>query len=226
MQALGVYRDSRISIVPLGKRTRARNPQPGSVKNLPMNSAGHTPQDLNALLCAVGAKDRAAFEQLFKHFAPRVKSYILRLGSTDAAAEEIAQEVLVNVWRKAELYDPSRAAASTWIFTIARNLRIDTFRKENRPALDPNDPALVPDAPTPADILVEQNQISERIRQALMEMPDEQREVVHMSFFEDRTHAEISKLLAIPLGTVKSRIRLAFIRLKTSLDDSKKESEQ
>lgn len=226
MQVLDVYRDAHTPVVLLGGCPSGRNPLPGSVKKYLMNSAVPTPPDWNALLCAVATKDRAAFEKLFRHFAPRVKSYILRLGSNDAAAEEIAQEVLVTVWRKAEQFDPSRAAASTWIFTIARNLRIDRFRKENRPELDPNDPALVPAAPLQADILVERNQDSERIRQAMTEMPDEQREVVHLSFFEDRTHAEISEILAIPLGTVKSRIRLAFSRLKTSLHDSQKEAEQ
>lgn len=175
--------------------------------------------DWSAVLCAVAEQDRAAFAALFAHFAPRVKSYMLRLGSDNMHAEELAQEALANVWRKADRYDPSRAAASTWIFTIARNLRIDAFRRRNRPELDPNDPALVPNQPVSADAVVAQKQDAARIRKALAELPEEQREVLHLSFFDDQTHIEISETLGIPLGTVKSRIRLAFGRIRTMLED-------
>lgn len=171
------------------------------------------------MLGAVAEHDRAAFAALFAHFAPRVKSYMLRLGSDNMQAEELAQEALATVWRKADRYDPSRAAASTWIFTIARNLRIDAFRRSNHPELDPEDPALVPDAPPAADAVVAQKQDAVRIRAALAELPDEQRQVLHMSFFDDKTHTEISDTLDIPLGTVKSRIRLAFGRIRTMLED-------
>lgn len=177
------------------------------------------PPDWNAVLCAVADQDRAAFAALFAHFAPRVKSYMLRLGSDNMQAEELAQEALATVWRKADRYDPGRAAASTWIFTIARNLRIDAFRRRNHPEPDPNDPALVPDQPVSADTLVSRKQDAARIRTALAELPEEQREVLHLSFFDDQTHTEISDTLGIPLGTVKSRIRLAFGRIRTMLED-------
>ena len=123
------------------------------------------------------------------------------------------------VWRKAGQYDPARAAASTWIFTIARNLRIDAFRRANRPVLDPEDPALVPDAPPQGDAVVEQKQNAERVRAALAALPDDQRQVLHMSFFDDKTHSEIAAALDLPLGTVKSRIRLAFGRVKASIGE-------
>ncbi|MBO6784609.1 MAG: sigma-70 family RNA polymerase sigma factor [Alphaproteobacteria bacterium] len=171
------------------------------------------------LLVSVADRDRDAFAALFAHFAPRVKSYMLRLGSDDSQAEELAQEALVSVWRKADRYDPSRAAASTWIFTIARNLRIDAYRRRNHPEPDPDDPALVPEAPPSADAVVERKQDAERIRAALEELPEEQREVVRLSFFDDKTHTEISEALDIPLGTVKSRIRLAFGRIRNLLED-------
>lgn len=170
------------------------------------------------MLCAVAEQDRQAFAAVFAHFAPRLKSYMLRLGSSDSQAEELAQEAMVTVWRKADRYDPERAAASTWIFTIARNLRIDRFRRNNHPELDPEDPALVPDAPPAADAVVERKQDAARVRAALAELPDEQREVVRLSFFDDKTHIEIAAQLDIPLGTVKSRIRLAFARIRTTLD--------
>lgn len=180
-----------------------------------------SPPDWNELLRAVARQDRAAFAELFRHFAPRVKSFMLRLGTDQNRAEDITQDVFAQVWRKAAQFDPAKAAASTWIFTIARNMRIDTFRKENRPELDPNDPALVPESPKSADLVVEQTQSVERIRVAMAKLPEEQRQVVHMSFFEDKTHAEISADLDVPLGTVKSRIRLAFGRIKTDLDDER-----
>ncbi|MEK9708483.1 MAG: sigma-70 family RNA polymerase sigma factor [Alphaproteobacteria bacterium] len=178
-----------------------------------------TAVDWNSVLSSVAERDREAFAALFAHFAPRLKSYMLRLGSSAPQAEELAQEAMVTVWRKADRYDPARAAASTWIFTIARNLRIDAYRRSNHPELDPEDPALVPDPPPAADAEVARKQDAGRIRAALAELPEEQREVVRMSFFDDKTHTEISEILDIPLGTVKSRIRLAFARIRTSLDD-------
>lgn len=177
--------------------------------------------DWSDLLVAVADGDKASFAALFRHFAPRVKSYMLRLGSDDTQAEELAQETMATVWRKAGRYDPERAAASTWIFTVARNLRIDAFRRTNRPELDPEDPALVPAAPPLGDAVVEQKQNAARIRAALATLPDEQRQVLHMSFFDDRTHSEIAAALDLPLGTVKSRIRLAFGRIKASIGDDR-----
>jgi len=176
--------------------------------------------DWSDVLCAVADQDKASFSSLFRHFAPRVKSYMLRLGSDDSQAEELAQETMATVWRKAAQYDPARAAASTWIFTIARNLRIDAFRRTKRPELDPEDPALVPDAPPQGDAVVEHKQNAARIQVALAELPDEQRQVLHMSFFDEKTHSEIAESLDLPLGTVKSRIRLAFGRVKASLGDT------
>jgi len=175
--------------------------------------------DWNALLCDVARQDRAAFAALFAHFASRVKSYMLRLGSDSLQAEELAQEALATVWRKADRYDPARAAASTWIFTVARNLRIDAFRRRNHPEPDPNDPAMVPDPPASADMIVSRKQDAVRIRRALAELSDDQREVLQLSFFDDQTHIQISETLGIPLGTVKSRIRLAFGRIRNLLED-------
>lgn len=158
--------------------------------------------------------DRRAFEALFAYFAPRVKGYLLRLGASGALAEDLAQEAMLTIWRKAALFDPSRASASTWIFTIARNLRIDAIRRERHPDFDPNDPALVPDEEVSADDKMVLEDDGERLHAVLKELPPEQAQVVQMSFFADKPHSEIAQELGLPLGTVKSRLRLAMARIR------------
>ena len=174
--------------------------------------------DMNMLLSDLAVnRDKEIFSKLYSHFAPRLKSMLMGTGTDPETAEEVAQEAMISVWRKCEMYDASKSAASTWIFTIARNLRIDRFRKEKRPQLDPNDPSLLPEEETPAD---EQLDIDDRqvvIRNAVNELPDDQREVVALSFIEGLSHQEISDRLDLPLGTVKSRLRLSFEKLRTSL---------
>lgn len=187
--------------------------------DMPEPAAG-APDWAHALRRIADNGDEQAFAALFAHFAPRVKAYMMRLGSDGGSAEELAQEALAAVWRKAGQYDPARARPSTWIFTIARNLRIDAFRKENRPEFDPDDPALVPDPDRPADEIVLAGQRARELQAALRELPEDQRRVIHMSFYEDRTHAEIAAQLDLPLGTVKSRIRLAFQRMRGALGEA------
>ena len=172
--------------------------------------------DFNRLIGRIAAAaDREAFAELFRHFAPRVKSYALRLGAPPAAAEELAQETLLSVWRKADRFDPARASASTWIFTIARNLRIDALRRE-RPLPAPEDDA----DPSPlADALLSGVQDDRRVRQALGALPPEQLQVIELSFFSDAPHSAIAESLGLPLGTVKSRLRLAMGRLRALLED-------
>ncbi|MCR9070621.1 MAG: sigma-70 family RNA polymerase sigma factor [Alphaproteobacteria bacterium] len=164
-------------------------------------------------------RDRAAFAELFEHFAPRLKSYLMRLGTDDGAAEEVVQEAMVMVWRKADSFDRRQASASTWIFTIARNKRIDRLRRERRPELDPNDPALVPDPVEPADMTVQSQQSRDRILLAVEKLPAEQSELIRMAYFDDKSHAEIAAEMALPLGTVKSRIRLALGRMRREVED-------
>jgi RNA polymerase sigma factor (sigma-70 family) len=164
-------------------------------------------------------RDRAAFLALFDHYAPRVKSYLKRLGASDAVAEDLAQEAMLTVWRKAEKYDPAKAAVGTWIFTIARNLRIDALRREKRPELEPDDPILMPEAPPPADAGIDLARRQRRVREVLRELPPEQATIVELSFYGDKSHGEIAITLGIPLGTVKSRMRLAFLRVRRALGD-------
>lgn len=173
------------------------------------------------LVAIAERQDRAAFSGLFSHFAPRVKAYLIRHGATNETAEELAQETMLRVWRKAHQFDPAVAAPSTWIFRIARNLRIDRIRRERRPEFDPEDPALVRDADPSADQLIETSQDGARIRAAVDLLPPDQKQAIMLSFFEDKPHSEIADELGLPLGTVKSRIRLAFARVRQTLGDER-----
>ena len=163
-------------------------------------------------------RSRDSFALLFEHFAPRVKSYLLRLGARPDQAEELAQEALLTVWRKAAYYDPARAAASTWIFTIARNLRSDAIRRERHPEDLEHEPELLPAAPQSADDAVSAGERVARVRAAIEGLSSEQAEVVRLSYFHDKAHSEISAALGLPLGTVKSRLRLAMTRLRAQLE--------
>jgi RNA polymerase sigma-70 factor, ECF subfamily len=190
--------------------------------SMPRDHADPVPQDDTdpaRLILAIAARgDRAAFAALFARFAPRLKAYLLRLGLDHATAEEQAQEVLLIVWHKAAQFDPARATAAAWIFTIARNLRIDAARRAQRvpPAPDPVDEP----APEPsADAILAAEDRGSRVRAALAALPAEQADVVRLAFFDDRPHAAIERALGIPLGTVKSRLRLAMSRLRGLLDD-------
>jgi len=174
--------------------------------------------EMNALLGRVAVnRDRAAFALLFSHFAPRIKAYLLRLGPPAAVAEDLAQEALLNLWRKAHLFDPAKASAATWLFTIARNLRIDAIRREKRPELDPED--FMPETGPAADEGLGLADDEARLRLALKELPADQIQVVELSFFADKPHSQIAAELGIPLGTVKSRLRLAMARLKRALGE-------
>lgn len=161
-------------------------------------------------------KDRAAFAELFGYFAPRVKSFLMKSGSTPEMAEECAQEVMVTLWNKAHLFDGSKASVSTWIFTIARNRRIDMIRKQRRP--EPEDLPWGPeDAPSAADTVALQQE-TEILGQAMAALPDKQRLLIERAYFGELTHAEIAAETGLPLGTIKSRIRLALDRLRHAMN--------
>lgn len=175
---------------------------------------------MSALVARVAQGDRAAFAALYAHYGPRLKTYMRKLGADSVAAEDLAQEAMATVWNKARLFDPAKANANTWIFTIARNRRIDLIRRERRPEIDPEDPILKDGDPeSPEGALISRRDAA-AIRAALAGMPAEQAEVIRLSFFEDRPHGAIAAQLGVPLGTVKGRLRLALRRFRKVLGET------
>ncbi|MFN4024500.1 MAG: sigma-70 family RNA polymerase sigma factor [Hyphomonas sp.] len=161
-------------------------------------------------------RSRKDFSELFIYYAPRLKSFMLRLGAGEGEAEELAQEVMVTVWQKAGLYDRQQASVSTWIFRIARNRRIDAQRRR-RPELTADDPMLQPPAIETPDDTVSRSQMDKAVREQLAGLPSDQLILVQAAFYDGLSHSEIAKAFDLPLGTVKSRIRLAFQRLRGEL---------
>lgn len=181
-----------------------------------------TGAEMSALIVAIAERaDRDAFARLFRHFAPRVKAFLVRGGLSPNAAEELAQETLLTVWRKATYFDPTRAAASTWIFTIARNLSIDLKRRERY--VDTSRSATMEEEAdeTSGETVLMTAEREARVRAALSKLSEEQAAIVRLSFFQDKPHSQIAQELGIPLGTAKSRVRLALSRLRSLLEDLK-----
>lgn len=159
--------------------------------------------------------DKAAFAELFTHFAPRVKAFLMKSGTDPSLAEECTQDVMATLWHKSHLFDPNRASAATWIFTIARNRKIDMIRRTRRP--EPEELSWGPEHdPEPADAMALRQQ-TELLKQALTTLPAKQRELIEQAFYGDLSHREIADRTGLPLGTIKSRIRLALERLRHSV---------
>ncbi|WP_413785310.1 sigma-70 family RNA polymerase sigma factor [Cognatiyoonia sp. IB215446] len=157
-------------------------------------------------------KDKAAFAEIFGYFAPRVKSFLIKSGASPDLAEECTQEVMATLWNKAHMFDPTKASVSTWIFTIARNRKIDILRKQKRP--EPED---LPWGPEPEPDQAEAmglQQETEKLGEALATLPPEQRKLIEKAYFGELSHSEIAAETGLPLGTIKSRIRLALERLR------------
>ena len=160
-------------------------------------------------------EDQRAFAELFGHFAPRVKAFLMKSGASPSMAEECTQEVMATLWHKAHLFDPSRASVATWIFTIARNKKIDALRKQRRP--EPENLEWGPEAePEAADILVLQQE-SQQLTKAMTALPSQQRELIEKAYFGDLSHREIAAETGLPLGTIKSRLRLALSKLRQTM---------
>ena len=171
------------------------------------------------IVAVAESRDRKAFKLLFDYFAPRIKGFCQNNGSTSDRADEVVQEAFVNVWRKAKLFDPGKASAGAWIFAIARNSRVDLIRKENRPEADTTDPFFDQNEPESPLAVLETERKSKTLRSFVKDLPAEQQQVLRLAFFEEKAHSEIAKELGIPLGTVKSRIRLAFKRIRSELGE-------
>jgi RNA polymerase sigma-70 factor (ECF subfamily) len=164
------------------------------------------------------SSDKAAFADLFGYYAPRIKGFFMRGGMAPGPAEELAQETMLTLWRKAHLFDPTKASASTWIFTIARNLRVDAIRRERYPAahlMEEHEPEL---EPSPSDELL-RLESETRVRAAMQKLSPDQRNVIQLHYFDDKPHSEIARALDLPLGTVKSRLRLAMQHLRNLLGE-------
>ena len=160
---------------------------------------------------------RDAFIRVFEHFAPRVKSFLMRGGFRADLADELAQETMLTVWDKAASYDSRQSAASTWIYTIARNKRIDHARKMSRPEPDTADPLFTAGAVAQPDDIVNHAEEAAALAEAIRQLPPEQSELIQKAFFEEKTHQDIAYETSLPLGTVKSRIRLALDRMRQGM---------
>jgi RNA polymerase sigma-70 factor (ECF subfamily) len=173
------------------------------------------PDWVDQMLAVRDHQDRTAFAALFRHFAPRVKGFLIKGGMSPAAAEDCAQDVMATLWQKAHLFDPTRASVATWVFAIARNRRIDLARKGRRP-----EPADLPwgaeDEPDQADLYMAAEE-TRRLGDALALLPEPQRALIQRAFYGDLTHSQIAAETGLPLGTIKSRIRLALERLRAKM---------
>jgi RNA polymerase sigma factor (sigma-70 family) len=172
--------------------------------------------DWAALLLQVrDHQDRAAFAALFRHFAPRVKAFLMKSGAGATLAEECAQDVMATLWQKAHLFDPTRASVATWVFTIARNRRIDALRRARRAEPEELDWGPEPE-PDQAEAM-ETQQETERLGRALSALPGAQRTLIERAFYGELSHSEIAAETGLPLGTIKSRIRLALEKLRQQM---------
>ena len=176
-------------------------------------------QDLVGYLNDVGqSQDKEAFSNIFQYFAPRLKSFFVKLGCIETQAEEIIQEVMIAVWTKAKTYNNSKSSVSTWIYTIAKNKRIDKIRKEKKHfAVDSDDGLEIP-VPSKQEDQILSSEISRKISNILKILPQEQADLIKLSYFYEKTHSDIANDLKLPLGTVKSRIRLALSKMKNLVE--------
>lgn len=184
--------------------------------NIKVDTIGiNTDDELSLCLELIGKnQDKTAFSNIFRYFAPRLKSFLIKAGSTDSQAEEVIQEVMIAVWTKSATYDSNKSSVSTWVYTIARNKRIDKIRKEKRHYLSESDEGLEIPVDSTQEKEIFSAQISNTLKKYMASLPDEQSKLLKLSYFYNKTHADISEELKIPLGTVKSRIRLALTKMR------------
>ena len=177
--------------------------------------SANTNDDLALCVELIGKnQDKLAFNSIFKYFAPRLISFLVKAGSTDTQAEEVIQEVMIAVWTKSSTYDSNKSSVSTWIYTIARNKRIDKIRKEKRHYLSESDEGLEIPVDSTQEKEIFTAQVSNSLKKYMSNLPEEQSKLLKLSYFYNKTHADISAELKIPLGTVKSRIRLALTKMR------------
>lgn len=168
------------------------------------------------MLAVRDRRDRAAFGHLFDHFAPRLKGMVIKGGARGDIADDVVQDVMLTVWRKAAQFDPHRAQVAAWIFQIARNRRIDIARKENRPV--PEEIKQVEEVEEDAQQVLALEEEARKLHTALQALHEDQRAMIEKAYLGELTHKEISDSTGIPLGTIKSRIRLGLNRLRHELN--------
>ena len=173
---------------------------------------------VEALVKIAESQDISSFKKIFDYFSPRLKSFLMKSGADEAVAEEIIQETMAIIWTKADYYDPKVASPSTWIYTIARNKKIDILRKSRKAILEDIDTAILPPIESKADENIEHDQKFEMVAKYLDGLPADQLDLLKMNFFEEKSHGEIAEITKIPLGTVKSRIRLALEKIRGKLE--------
>ena len=193
-------------------RSRGLSPARGVDVTLEERNEAHW---VACMVAVADAQDRAAFAELFRHFAPKVKAFLMKGGADESLAEECMQDVMATLWRKAGMYDPSRASVATWIFTVARNRKIDLIRKNARP--EPEDLPWGPEQEPDQEEVIALRQESAKLSQALKNLPEKQRVLIERAYFGDMTHSELAAETGLPLGTIKSRIRLALDRLRHAM---------
>lgn len=205
--------------VPAQDAARNRHPEPGgsaAVRALP----GRAEEDAALMRRVSHSGDRKALEALARHYAPRLKAWLVNRGEDPHSAEDVVQEVIITIWTKAALFDPERGSFSTWAFRLTRNRWIDEKRRTNR--LAPTEPEVMmqlADAPVdPADGLVDDAAASKAIHEELALLPVEQKTMLQMAFFEGLSHSEIAQRTGLALGTVKSRIRAPLRKMRSSLE--------
>ena len=183
------------------------------------DSAFSVPDHFSDLMERVAQfKDKAAFGTLFFYYGPRVKAYFLHHGAQDAHAEELAQDVMVIVWREAKFFHRSRASVSTWLFRIARNICRNSIGHTTRPNLNLDDTFLFPSAPVAADSLISGAQRDRLVRKAIVDLPEEQKTLLRQAFYDGLSHREIAEKNRVSLGTITTRLRLAFSKLRSAQD--------
>ena len=176
---------------------------------------------INAMKQIADHQDKSSFKMIFDYFGPRLKSFLMSSGAEESIADEVIQETMAIIWTKADYYDPKMASPSTWIYTIARNKKIDILRKSRKAVLENIDTAILPPIIPRLEEDIEHDQKFEVINRYLNELPKEQLALLKMNFIEEKSHGEIAEITKIPLGTIKSRIRLAMEKIRERIEKDK-----
>lgn len=187
-----------------------------------MDTQAFTKSDWASCMEKVKQKDKQAFAQVFLHFSPRLKQFAYRHMGNEQVALEIVQEAMSTVWQKSTLFNSDKSSLSTWIYTIARNLCFDTLRKQKGREAHIHSEDIWPNDYCPPDMVEHYSPETERLKQQVIKyldiLPEAQKKVVKAVYLEELPHQQVADMFDIPLGTVKSRLRLAVEKLRDSIE--------